>query len=107
MALSGGPTDYRLGAADPVAVFFGSVRASIRWRRIPKTSARSAANFHLSKEAQHMLTTAGRLPVRADVMPIPPDAVPRLGQHKLIVVDFPGDEEKKWQRTFQDLFRSR
>ena len=35
------------------------------------------------------------------------DAIARLGQHKIIVVDFPGDEEKKWQRTFQELFRPR
>ena len=54
-----------------------------------------------------MLTTAGRLPVRPDVMPNPPDAISKLGQRKIIVVDFPGDDERKWQRTFQDLFRSR
>jgi iron(III) transport system substrate-binding protein len=103
MALSGGPTDY--WALDPVAVFFGSVGVNALAPH-PKTAA-LAANFTLSKEAQHMLTTAGRLPVRPDVTPNPPDAVTRLGQHKIIVVDFPGDDEKKWQRTFQDLFRSR
>jgi iron(III) transport system substrate-binding protein len=103
MALNGGPTDY--WALDPVAVFFGAVGVNTLAPH-PKTAA-LAANFTLSKEAQHMLTTAGRLPVRADVTPNPPDAVTRLGQHKIIVVDFPGDEEKKWQRTFQDLFRSR
>jgi iron(III) transport system substrate-binding protein len=103
MALSGGATDY--WALDPVAVFFGSVGVSAIAPH-PKTAA-LAANFTLSKEAQHMLTTAGRLPTRPDVTPNPPDAVTRLGQHKIIVVDFPGDEEKKWQRTFQDLFRSR
>ncbi len=72
----------------------------------PKTAA-LAANFVLSKEAQHMLTTAGRLPVRPDVTPNPPDAITRLGARKIIVVDFPGEEEKKWQRTFQELFRPR
>jgi iron(III) transport system substrate-binding protein len=103
MRLTGGPTDY--WGLDPVAVFFGSVAVNPQAPH-PKTAA-LAANFVLSKEAQHMLTTAGRLPVRADVMPNPPDAITRLGQRKIVVVDFPGDEEKKWQRTFQDLFRPR
>lgn len=103
MKLTGAPSDY--WGLDPVAVFFGSVAVNPLAPH-PKT-AQLAANFVLSKEAQHMLTTAGRLPVRADVMPNPPDAITRLGQRKIIVVDFPGDEEKKWQRTFQDLFRAR
>jgi iron(III) transport system substrate-binding protein len=103
MRLTGAPTDY--WGLDPVAVFFGSVAVNPLAPH-PKAAA-LAANFVLSKEAQHMLTTAGRLPVRPDVMPNPPDAITRLGQRKLIVVDFPGDEEKKWQRTFQDLFRPR
>jgi ABC-type Fe3+ transport system substrate-binding protein len=103
MRLSGAPTDY--WGLDPVAVFFGSVAVNPLAPH-PKT-AQLAANFVLSPEAQHMLTTSGRLPVRPDVMPNPADAVTRLGQRKIIVVDFPGEEEKKWQRTFQDLFRPR
>jgi iron(III) transport system substrate-binding protein len=103
MRLTGAPTDY--WGLDPVAVFFGSVAVNPLAPH-PKTAV-LAANFVLSREAQQMLTTAGRLPVRADVMPNPSDAITRLGQRKIIVVDFPGDEEKKWQRTFQDLFRSR
>ncbi len=103
MQLTGAPTDY--WGLDPVAVFFGSVAVNPLAPH-PKTAA-LAANFVLSKEAQHMLTTAGRLPVRPDVMPNPADAISKLGQRKIIVVDFPGDDERKWQRTFQDLFRSR
>ena len=103
MMLSGNPTDYF--ALDPVAVFFGSVAVN-NIAPHPKTAA-LAANFTLSKEAQHMLTTAGRLPVRPDVTPNPPDAITRLGNHKIIVIDFPGDDERKWQRTFQELFRSK
>ncbi len=103
MQLTGAPTDYF--ALDPVAVFFGSVAVNPLAPH-PKTAA-LAANFVLSKEAQHMLTTAGRLPVRPDVTPNPPDAITRLGARKIIVVDFPGEEEKKWQRTFQELFRPR
>ena len=76
MRLTGAPTDY--WGLDPVAVFFGSVAVNPLAPH-PKTAA-LAANFVLSKEAQHMLTTAGRLPVRPDVMPNPPDAITRLGQ---------------------------
>jgi iron(III) transport system substrate-binding protein len=103
MQLTGAPTDYF--ALDPIAVFFGSVAVNPIAPH-PKGAA-LAANFVLSKEAQHMLTTAGRLPVRPDVTPNPSDAITRLGTHKIIVVDFPGEEEKKWQRTFQELFRPR
>lgn len=103
MQLTGAATDYF--PLDPIAVFFGSVAVNPIAPH-PKTAA-LAANFVLSKDAQHMLTTAGRLPVRPDVMPNPPDAIARLGDHKIVVVDFPGGEEKKWQRTFQELFRSR
>jgi len=103
MQLTGGPTDY--WGLDPVAVFFGSAAVN-QLAPHPKTAA-LAANFVLAREAQHALTTAGRLPVRADVAPNPADAIEKLGQRKIIVVDFPGDEEKKWQRTFQDLFRAR
>jgi iron(III) transport system substrate-binding protein len=103
MQLTGAPTDYF--PLDPIAVFFGSVAVNPIAPH-PKTAA-LAANFVLSKDAQHMLTTAGRLPVRPDVTPNPPDAITRLGDHKIIVIDFPGDDEKKWQRTFQELFRLR
>ena len=103
MRLSGAPADY--WGLDPVAVFFGSVAVNPLAPH-PKT-AQLAANFVLSPEAQHMLTTSGRLPVRPDVVPNPADAITRLGQRKVIVVDFPGEDEKKWQRTFQDLFRPR
>src|ERR1700687_5939231 len=103
MRLTGGATDH--WGLDAVAVILGSVSFNPLAPH-PKTAA-LAANFVLSKEAQHMLTTAGRLPVRDDVMPNPPAAIARLGQRKIIVGDFPGDEERKWQRTFQELFRPR
>jgi iron(III) transport system substrate-binding protein len=103
MQLTGASTDYF--ALDPIAVFFGSVAVNPIAPH-PKTAA-LAANFLLSKEAQHMLTTAGRLPVRPDVTPNPPDAITRLGTHKIIVENFPGEDEKKWQRTFRELFGSR
>jgi iron(III) transport system substrate-binding protein len=103
MQLTGGPTDF--WALDPVALFFGAVGVNVLAPH-PKT-ALLAANFILTREAQEMLPKAGRLPVRADVTPNPPDAIAKLGQKKIIVVNFPGDEEKKWQKMFQELFKPR
>jgi hypothetical protein len=54
-----------------------------------------------------MLPKAGRLPVRTDVTPNPPDALKRLEGRKVIAAEFPGEEEKKWQRDFQQIFRRR
>jgi len=99
--LAGGATDYF--GLDPVTIFFGSVAVSSQAPH-PMT-ARLAANFLLSIEAQQHNTKAGRIPVRADVTPNPPDAVTRLGVRKFIPASFNVDDERKWQKTFQDYFR--
>jgi iron(III) transport system substrate-binding protein len=101
--LAGGSTDY--WALDPVALFFGQVGVSTQAPH-PKTSL-LAANFLLSKEGQEMLPRAGRLPVRPDVTPNPPDAIAKLGSKKIILTQFVGDDEKKWQKAFQELFKTR
>jgi iron(III) transport system substrate-binding protein len=101
--LAGGETDY--WALDPIALFFGQVGVNTQAPH-PK-SALLAANFLLSKEGQEMLPRAGRLPVRPDVTPNPPDAIVKLGSKKIILTQFAGDEEKKWQKTFQELFKPR
>ena len=99
--LAGGATDYF--GLDPVTIFFGSVAVSSQAPH-PMT-ARLAANFLLSIEAQQHNPKAGRIPVRADVTPNPPDAVTRLGERKFIPASFNVDDERKWQKTFQDYFR--
>jgi iron(III) transport system substrate-binding protein len=101
--LAGGDTDY--WALDPVALFFGQVGVNTQAPH-PK-AAQLAANFVLSKEGQSMLPRAGRLPVRPDVTPNPPDAISKLGSKKVILTQFVGDDEKKWQKTFQELFKRR
>jgi iron(III) transport system substrate-binding protein len=101
--LAGGPTDY--WALDPVALFFGQVGIS------PKAphpnAARLAANFMLSQECQAFLAKFGRLPTRADVPSTPPGIVEQLKTRKVVTVLFNPDEEKKWQRAFDGLFRRR
>jgi iron(III) transport system substrate-binding protein len=100
-ALSGAPTD--VFAVDPVALFLIQVGISAQAPH-PKT-ALLAANFLLSREAQQFATAAGRIPVRGDVTPNPPDAISKLGDHKIVATLFSPADEKKWQQIFDNLFR--
>jgi iron(III) transport system substrate-binding protein len=101
--LAGGDVDYWV--LDPVALFYGQV--GVNTLAPHPNAAKLAANYLLSKEGQEMLPKAGRLPVRSDVTPNPPDSFTRLEGHKIILVQFPGEEEKKWMKLFQDLFKPR
>jgi iron(III) transport system substrate-binding protein len=103
MKLSGADTDYF--GLDPIPLFFGAVAVSAQAPH--PAAARLAANFLLSREAQEFSKQAGRVPVCPDVTPNPPDAVTKLGAHKVVSVIFTAEDEKKWQKTFQDLFRKK
>ncbi len=103
MKLSGAPTDYF--GVDPIPLFFGAVAVSAQAPH--PNAAKLAANFLLSREAQEYSKQAGRLPVRPDVTPNPPDAVTKLGAHKVMSVVFTAEDEKKWQKTFQEIFRKK
>jgi iron(III) transport system substrate-binding protein len=99
--MSGEPTDY--WGIDPTALSFGEI--GIDANAPHPAAAQLAANFILSKEGQTAITKAGRIPVRADVLPNPPDAVTKLGSRKITFSNFSGDEEKKWFALFRKLFR--
>jgi len=101
--LAGGDTDYWV--LDPVALFYGQV--GVNTMAPHPNAAKLAANYLLSKDGQEMLPKAGRLPVRADVTPNPPDAITRLESKKVILVQSSSEEEKKWLKTFQELFKPR
>ncbi len=103
VSLKGGETDY--WALDPVGLFFG--QAGINVRAPHPRSAQLATNFLVSKEAQKLLTEAGRLPVRPDVVPNPPDAIKRFGTAKVIPVNFSPEDEKKWQKITNELLKPR
>jgi len=100
--LSGAPIDY--WGLDPVAMFFGELGVSANAPH-PK-AALLAANFLLSKQAQTFRTKKGRIPVRKDVPPNPPDEVTKLGARKIIVTHFTPQEQQKWLRTFNELFKA-
>jgi iron(III) transport system substrate-binding protein len=99
--LAGGPIDYF--ALDPVALFFGAVGVSAKAPH-PNT-ALLAANFMLSKECETFLTKFGRIPTRPDVESNPPGIVDAMNKHKVITTLLTPQEEGKWQRLFDQLFK--
>jgi iron(III) transport system substrate-binding protein len=101
--LSGAPIDF--WALDPVALFFGSVGVSAQAPH-PK-AALLAANFIVSREAQQLLTRRGRMPTRLDVPVNPAHVGDVLKERKIIATIFAGDEQKKWQGLFKDIFKAR
>jgi len=101
--LFGAPTDF--WALDPVALFFGSVGVSAQAPH-PK-AAQLAANFILSREAEQFLTRRGRMPTRTDVPVNPPEVADMLKGKKIVATIFSGDEQKKWQGLFKDIFKAR
>jgi iron(III) transport system substrate-binding protein len=101
--LSGAAIDF--WALDPVALFFGSVGISAQAPH-PK-AAQLAANFMLSREAEQFLAKRGRMPTRADVQVNPADVSERLKERKIIATIFAGEEQKKWQGLFKEIFKPR
>jgi iron(III) transport system substrate-binding protein len=101
--LAGGPID--VWALDPVTLFFGQV--GVNAIAPHPNAARLAANFMLSRECQQFLAKFGRLPTRKDVQSNPPAIVDMLTQKKVVTVLMTPDEERKWQRQFDQLFKGR
>ena len=99
--LKSGPID--IFALDPVTLFFGQIGVSARAPH-PNT-ALLAANFMLSKECETFLTKFGRIPTRPDVESNPPGIVKMMNAKKVITVLITPQEEAKWQRQFNGLFK--
>jgi ABC-type Fe3+ transport system substrate-binding protein len=99
--LSGAAIDF--WALDPVALFFGSVGVSSQAPH-PK-AALLGANFMLSREAEQFLTMRGRMPTRHDVPVNPTYVSERLNDRKIIATIFAGEEQRKWQGLFKDIFK--
>ena len=101
--MAGGPSDY--WGANPVVVVLGEVAVNPSAPH-PK-AALLAANFLLSKQGQQAVSKLGRLPVRVDVAPTPADALTKLGDVKVMPLDFSPEEEKTWQKRYQDYLHAR
>jgi iron(III) transport system substrate-binding protein len=99
--LAGGPIDYF--PLDPVALFFGQVGVSAKAPH-PNT-ALLAANFMISQECEKFLATFGRIPTRADVESNPPGIVQAISTKKVITTLLTPQEEGKWKKLFNQLFK--
>ena len=103
VASSGGPTDY--WGMDPIGVILG--QAAVNPKAPHPNAALLAVNFLISREGQRGVSRLGRLPVRMDVAPVPENALTKLGKVKIAALQFTPEEEKSWQKRFQDLIRAR
>jgi iron(III) transport system substrate-binding protein len=92
-------------ALDPVALFFGEVGISALAPH--PNAAKLAANFMLSQECQQFLARFGRIPTRADVASNPPGIVDLMQKKKVMTTLLTPEEERKWQRNFDALFKLR
>jgi len=101
--LAGNPID--IWPLDPVTLIFGQV--GVNAKPAHPNAARLAANFLLSQECQQFLAKFGRLPTRKDVASNPPGIVDVLTEKRVITVLMAPDEERKWQRRFDQLFKGR
>lgn len=98
--MSGAPTDFWL--LDPVALIFGSVGINVL--ALHPNAAKLAANFVLSREAETFMTRKGRIPTRPDVPTNPPELGAMLKRMKIMPIIFNGNDQRKWQKTFNELF---
>ncbi len=98
--MSGAPTDFWL--VNPVALIFGAVGVNVLAPH--PNAAKLAENFVLSRQAQTFITRKGRFPTRPEVPTNPPEVGEMLKPMKIVPVLFNGDDERKWQKTFNELF---
>jgi iron(III) transport system substrate-binding protein len=101
--IAGGPIE--VFPLDPVALFFGEVGVSALAPH--PNAARLAANFMLSQECQQFLAKFGRIPTRMDVASNPPGIVELMQTKKVVTELLTPEDERKWQRLFDMLFKGR
>jgi iron(III) transport system substrate-binding protein len=98
--MSGAPTDFWL--IEPVPLIFGSV--GVNTLAPHPNAAKLAGNFVLSQEGETFMTHKGRLPTRPDIATNPPEVGEMLKERKVMPVVFSGDDQRKWQKTYNELF---
>ena len=103
LKMTGAPTDY--WGQTPATILLGQM--ALNPKAPHSQAARLAANFLLSKEGQTAVSRFGRLPLRKDVTPTPPNALSKMGDAEILTLDFSPEEEKLWQKRYQDYLRGR
>jgi iron(III) transport system substrate-binding protein len=101
--LAGGPIE--IFPLDPVILFFAGVAVNAKAKN--PNAARLVANFMLSRDGQGHLAKFGRLPTRSDVESSPPGIIERLHAKTVVATLFKSEDERKWQQTFNALFKPR
>jgi iron(III) transport system substrate-binding protein len=101
--LSGSPIE--IFPLDPVVLFYAGVAVNAKAKS--PNAARLAANFMLSRDGQGHLARFGRLPTRGDVQSNPPGILDRLHAKAVVPTLFQAEDERKWQQTFNALFKPR
>jgi iron(III) transport system substrate-binding protein len=101
--LAGGPIE--IFPLDPVVLFYAGVAVNAKAKS--PNAARLAANFMLSRDGQGHLAKFGRLPTRGDVPSNPPGILDRLHAKAVVPTLFEAADERKWQQTFNALFKPR
>lgn len=99
--MSGAATDFWL--LNPVALIFGAVGVNVLAPH--PNAAKLAANFALSQEAETFMTRKGRIPTRPDVATNPPDIAAQLKAMKIAPTVLSTGDQRKWQKTFNELFK--
>ena len=101
--LGGAPTD--IFPLEPVS--FHMVQTGVSAFAAHPNAALLAANFAVSRQTQQFAAGSGRIPVRGDVTTTPPDALQRLAGKTLVATAFGPDDDRKWKRAFDEIFRPR
>ena len=101
--LAGSPIE--IFPLDPVILFYAGVAVNAKAKS--PNAARLAANFMLSQDGQGHLAKFGRLPTRGDVQSSPPGIIARLQAKTVVPTLFKSEDERKWQQTFNALFKLR
>jgi iron(III) transport system substrate-binding protein len=101
--LAGSPVE--IFPLDPVVLFYAGVAVNAKAKS--PNAARLAANFMLSRDGQGHLAKFGRLPTRGDVQSNPPGILDRLHAKAVVPTLFQAEDERKWQQTFNALFKPR
>jgi iron(III) transport system substrate-binding protein len=101
--MNGGPTD--VFALEPVSAHVAQVGVSANAPH--PNAAVLAANFAVSREAQEHSAKYGRMPVRADVTPNPPDGLTRIAGRTVVPTLFGPEDDRKWKKVFDELLRGR